>query len=253
MEFAGFLPKRTLTAAVIAASAVGLSGCFDLGQKVALHRDGSGTYEIAISANGVVGKGLARKDADIDIGDGDLEGKTRIDRHGDLVTRSTEVAFHDFSDLKLGDETLSLHVNGKKDDFSEVNFHRSFRIDHARRHREDDDHIGRDVLETMFDGHSYTFSVWLPGKIEHIAPLRVGGRTVSPTVWGDAYGHTLIWKMQLADMLLADHLDFDVDFAAQGEFRDVQSLPGVHHIGNHHHHDDDEDDDDGDDRGSDRS
>jgi hypothetical protein len=237
MDFAGFLPKRALSVAVVVTSAVGLSGCFDLAQKVALRHDGSGTYAVEVAANGIVGEGLDKKRADINIDD-DLHGVTKVTRKGDTTTQTTEIAFKDFSGLKLGDETLNLHVTGKKDDLTEVNFHRTFRVDHARRHHDDDDHMGRDVLESMFGGHTYTFAVWLPGRIEHIAPVRVGNRTVSPVVWGDKYGHTLIWKMKLTDMFLADALNFDVDFAAKGDFHDAQSQPGVHH--RHRHDDDDE-------------
>jgi hypothetical protein len=236
MGFAGILPRRALSVAVVLGSAVGLTGCFDLAQKVALRHDGSGTYAVEVSANGIVGEGLDKKRADINIDD-DLHGVTKVTRKGDLTTQTTEVAFQDLSGLKLGDETLGLHVTGKKDDLTQVNFHRTFHVDHARRHRDqDDDHMGRDVLESMFGGHSYTFAVWLPGRIEHIAPVSVAGHTVSPTVWGDKYGHTIVWKMKLTDMFLADALNFDVDFAAKGDFHDAQSQPGVHH---HHHHDDD--------------
>ncbi len=61
MGFAGFLPRRTLSVAVVVGSAVGLSGCFDLAQKVAVRHDGSGAYAVEIAANGIVGEGLARR------------------------------------------------------------------------------------------------------------------------------------------------------------------------------------------------
>jgi hypothetical protein len=245
MEFVQLLPKRALTAAVIAGTAVGLSGCFDLAQKVAVHSDNSGSYAVEIAANGIVGEGLSDKHhhVDIDVGDDDDKGVTHVRHQGDMTVRTTEFAFKDLSGLRLGDETVGLHVKGKTDGLTEVNFHRNFQIGHARhRHDDDDDHVGRDVLQSMFGGHTYTFAVWLPGKIERIAPVRVGNRTVSPTVWGDAYGHTLIWKMPLTDMFLAENVDFDVDFAAKGDFHDSQSQPSLHR--GHHHHDDDDDDDD---------
>jgi len=80
----------------------------------------------------------------------------------------------------------------------------------------------------MFGDHTYTFAVWLPGEIEHVAPVRVGDRIVKPVVWSDRYGHTVVWKMKLTDMFMADRLDFDVDFAAHGDFRDAQSQAGHH-------------------------
>ena len=241
----GFSAKRLGFAGVTLLSAVGLSGCFDLEQRVGLHRDGSGTYAVVVSAEGVVGEGLNKDKSDIDLGDD--RAVKHITRKGDKTIETSEIAFKDISELKLGDETVGLHVKGKKDGGeTEVNFHRSFRIDHARhRHDKDgDESLGREVLQSMFGGHTYKFAVWLPGTIEHIAPLRVAGHTVHPTVWGDRNGHTLVWQMALPDMFMADRLDFDVDFAAKGEFRDGQSGPGVRHRHRHHHDDDDDDDDD---------
>ena len=239
MVFGGFLPGRLFSVSVVIASAIGLSGCFDLEQKVGLHSNGSGTYAMAVSAKGLVAEGLDKHDADIDIGDDDNDNAvTHKTHHGDTTTETSEVAFHDLSDLKLGDETLALHVKGKTADETNVNFHRTFRVDHARdRHDAEDEHFGKDILETMFDGHTYKFSVWLPGKIKRIAPVSVGGHLVHPTVWGDRYGHTITWTMDLTDMFLADQLDFDVDFAAKGDFRDAQSQPGHHHHHRHHHGD----------------
>jgi len=247
MDFSGLLPRRALTVSVVMASAVGLSGCFDLEQKVGLHSNGSGNYAVAISAGGLVGDVLNKHDADIDISDDD-GAVTHKTRKGDITTQTSDIAFRDLSDLKLGDESVALHVKGKAGDESDVSFHRTFQIDHARHRHDDDDaddHIGKDFLETMFDGHIYKFSVWLPGRIEHIAPVRVAGHVVHPTVWSDRYGHTIIWQMPLSDAFYTDQIDFDVDFAAKGEFHDTHSSPGRHHVRrNRHHHDDDDDDDD---------
>lgn len=244
MSFAGFLPKRALPMAVVLASATGLSGCFDLAQKVAVHSNGSGTYAVEVAANGMVGEGLDKKHGDIDIGD--ERAVTRTVRKGDTTIETSEVAFKDVSELKLNDEVLNLHVKGKTaNGATQMNFHRSFRVDHARHRRDDDDEkFGKSILESMFGGHSYKFAVWLPGTIEHIAPVKVGGETVHPTVWSDRYGHTIIWQMKLTDMFMARQLDFDVDFAAKGDFRDGHSLPGKsHHLYRHRDRKDDDDDD----------
>jgi len=236
MNFPGFLPKRTVSVAIVVLSAAGLSGCFDLEQRVGLHSNGSGTYDVVVSADGIVADGLEKKPADIDVGDN--HAVRHVVRHGDRTIETSEVTFNELSDLKLDDETLSLHVKGQKLlglGGTEVNFHRSFHVDHARRHHDQDDsHLGHDILQSMFGDHTYTFSVWLPGEIEHIAPLRVGDQVVQPVVQSDKYGHTITWKMKLTDMFLADRLDFDVDFAAHGDFHDSQSGEGHHR---HHHGD----------------
>jgi hypothetical protein len=236
MNFPGFLPKRAVSTAVVVLSAAGLSGCFDLEQRVGVHSNGSGSYAVVVTAEGIVADGLEKKPADIDVGDN--RAVHTVVRHGDRATETSEVAFHDLSDLKLDDETLSLHVKGKKLfglGGTEVNFHRSFHVDHARSHHEDaeDKDLGHDILQSMFGDHTYTFVVWLPGEIEHVAPLRVGDQVVQPGVLSDRYGHTVVWKMKLTDMFLADQLDFDVDFAARGDFHDTQSQAGHHR----HHHD----------------
>jgi hypothetical protein len=171
-----------------------------------------------------------------------------VTHNGDRASETSEHRFRDLSDLRLGDDSVGLRVKGKTaDGLTQVNFHRTFQVEHARRHHDDDAGIGRDIVETMFDGHTYKFAVWLPGRIEHIAPVRVGGHLVQPTVWGDGAGHTLIWKMDLADAFMAHGIDFDVDFAAKGEFRDTQTRPGEHHAHRHRHHHDDDYDDDADD------
>lgn len=256
MNFSSFSVGRMLSLGVAALGAVGLSGCFDLEQRVGLHRDGSGHYAVVVAADGIVGEGL-RKDRHghdrIDFDDGDDDNSvTRVSRKGDTTVQTTDHAFRDLSDLKLGDETFSLHVKGTNSEGeAQVNFHGSLRVDEARHHRNDDGDMGREVLQSMFGGHTYKFAVWLPGRIEHVAPVRVAGRTVHPAVWSDRTGHTVVWQMELPDMMLADRLDFSVDFAAKGAFHDAQSKAGVRHIRHRHHRHDDwdyDDDDDGKDR-----
>ncbi len=47
--------------------------------------------------------------------------------------------------------------------------------------------------------------------------------------------------MPLSDAFMSENIDFDIDFAAKGDFHDAHSQPSAHH--GHHHHDDDDDDD----------
>jgi hypothetical protein len=240
MEISGLLPKRAMSVAVVFACAIGLTGCFDLEQKVAVNSNGGGNYAVVVAADGLVGDALKKKHADVDI-IGDQQAITHVTRTDGKTVQTSEIAFKDLSDLKLGDETIALHVKGKKLlglGGTEVNFHRTFRIDEARRHHHDidDDNggdLGHDILTSMFGDHTYTFAVWLPGSIEHIAPVRLGDRVVYPQVWGDKYGHTVVWKMKLVDMMLSQRLDFDVDFAAHGNFKDSASIYDPHG----HHHD----------------
>jgi hypothetical protein len=243
MNFHLFVPKRLVSLGAVIACAVGLSGCFDLGQKVVLGRDGSGGYAVSVAADGLVGDSIRKDRAKIDT-DEDMPMVTHISVVGDKTVQTSGTAFHDLSELRLDDEVISLHVKGQKLfglGGTQVNFHRSFNIGNARKHHlgDDDDRsgLGKDILTSMFGDHSYTFSVWLPGSIDHINPVYIGDREVKPTVTQDGDGHTITWRMKLTDMFMADQLDFDVDFTAHGNFHDTAS---VWVQGHHHHHHGDE-------------
>ena len=238
MNFAIFSPKNLGSLGAVILCAVGLSGCFDLGQKVAIGRDGSGGYAISVAADGIVGDGLRKHHADIDVDDMPMH--TRIAVVDGKTVQTSGTAFRDLSDLRLSDENMSLRVKGQNLlglAGTQVNFHRSFNIERARHHHDEDsdDHIGRDILTSMFGDHTYTFSVWLPGSIDHINPVVVGDQEVKPVVTTDGEGHTVTWRMKLTDMFLADELNFDIDFTAHGNFHDTQTQVGSHH---HRHHDD---------------
>lgn len=240
MNLVNFSSKRLFSLGAVVVCTVGLSGCFDLSQKVAIGRDGSGGYQVAVAADGIVGEGIAKHKADIDIDD-DMPMHTEISYRDGKTVQTSGTAFHDLSQLSLSDETISLHVKGKKLlglAGTEVNFHRSFNIDRARRHHEEDsdDHLGKDILTSMFGDHTYTFSVWLPGSVDSANTLWVGGHEVKPVVTAQGNGHLIVWRMKLTDMFLANQLDFDVDFTAHGNFHDTQTRWVAHH--RHHHHSD---------------
>ena len=241
MDFALFVPKRLVSLGAVVACAIGLSGCFDLGQKVAIGRDGSGGYAVSVAADGIVGDGLRKDHAKFDT-DEDMPMVTRIAVIGDKTVQTSGTAFHDLSELRLDDETISLHVKGQRLlglAGTEMNFHRSLNIGNARKHHldsDDDGGMGKDILTSMFGDHTYTFSVWLPGSIDHINPVMVADHEVKPTITQDGDGHTITWRMKLTDMFMSDEMDFDVDFTAHGNFHDTAS---VWVQGHHHHHGDD--------------
>ena len=231
MALSGSLRRRRLSLGAVVLCSAGLGGCFDLGQKVAIGRDGSGGYAVSVTADGIVGDSLRKKPADVEVGD--MHMVTRVSTVGGKTVQTSGTAFHDLSQLKLSDETIALHLKGKTWlglGAEQVNFHRSFRVDHARdHHTQDDGGIGKDILSSMFGDHTYTFSVWLPGTIDHAAPISVGGHSISPVIAEAGDGHSVTWRMKLADMFLANQLDFDVDFSARGDFHDAVSGTAVHH------------------------
>jgi hypothetical protein len=65
------LVKSGPIAALVVLAGLGLSGCFDLSQKVTLDRSGAGHLQVAVAAEGLVGEALKSKS------DTDLTGGNR--------------------------------------------------------------------------------------------------------------------------------------------------------------------------------
>ncbi|MGB8364239.1 MAG: hypothetical protein ACLQUZ_02055 [Rhizomicrobium sp.] len=226
MKMHGF--ARTIKLAVVLAIAgIGLSGCFDLTQNVAIGRDGSGHYQVSLSAQGIVGEGL-RNAVIVDTT------RNRADLATDVVngkvTRTAFVAFKSLSDLALPDQVMSLTVTGH--DFfglgpAHVMFRSIFHVDQAKKTQPapiGGSALGRQIAQSIVGDHYYTFSVTVPGSIEHIAPVAVGPDIIQPTVTGDFYhGHTVIWRLPLYALVLARTLSFEVDFTAYGLFSDAKT------------------------------
>ncbi len=236
MLFARVIKRGTLFAVTALPLALGLSGCFDLSQSVAIGRTGAGQYKVAVSAGGLVGRAMRDNNDAITIGRGHAKNAhvvTRTQSQDGKVTQTSTIAFKSLSDLHLGDDLMSLRVT-HRDFFGLGPAHAVFRrtvlvgnvrAAQARQHDMGND-FGHAVLQTMFGDHAYVFAVTVPGSIEKIAPLRIGGHTITPKVTGDFYhGRTITWRMPLADMLSAKMLVFEVEFSAFGTFSDAQSVP----------------------------
>jgi hypothetical protein len=214
--------------AALGVVAIGISGCFDLSQRVSIGRDGSGHYETAISAEGIVGEALRNKTADLT---GTNRAHTSTSEISGRVTQTSAVDFKSLSNLVFTDQSMSVAVRGHSLmglGPSELTFTRWFRVDRARReHDEDWQHsgnMGREVAQSILGDHTYVFSVTLPGSIERIAPIVIAGQTIQPIVTGDFYnGHTITWRMPLYMMAMAHNLVFEVDFSAYGWFDNVET------------------------------
>ncbi|MBI3678130.1 MAG: hypothetical protein HY243_16090 [Proteobacteria bacterium] len=215
--------------------AIGLTGCFDLSQKISIGRDGSGTYQVSIAAQGWMGEALkSDKKPAMDMS-GNHARTTTTDVNG-KVTETSSVDFKNLSQIKLSDEKISLKVNSR-DWFGlgpkHIHFRRTFLVDSARKDQERSnpsmnsgptDKEGQQLINSMFGDHEYVFAVTLPGSIEYIAPIRIGKMTIQPEVTGDIYnGHTITWRMPLSALMSAKSLTFDVDFSAVGSLGDAQT------------------------------
>ncbi|MGD0142444.1 MAG: hypothetical protein ABSC92_04745 [Rhizomicrobium sp.] len=211
--------------------ATALSGCFDLSQNISVGRDGTGHYRVAVAAEGFVGQALKSKSAN-DLVGGNRARTTTSDING-RVTRVSVVDFKSLSDLKLGEESMSIVTHGRGF-FGFGSTHATFRyvfsVDRARRaHGGDtngDEQMGKQVLAGILGDHSYSFTVTLPGSIEHIAPVWIGNTEIKPNVSGDFYhGRTIVWTMPIATLFSAKDLTFEVDYSAFGSFTDAHSQP----------------------------
>lgn len=217
------LHHRMALLAVLFASALGLSGCFDLAQNLGIGRDGSGQYRIAVSAQGIIGQAL--KDEKLVNPDRNHARFDTTDVNG-RVTRTATVDFKSLSDLALSSESISLRVTGR--DFfgfgqSHVALRASFMVDKARGERaETSSPMGREIAQSILGDHSYVYTVTVPGDIERVSDVAVGGVTYRPEVKGDFYnGRTVTWRLPLYAIVDARALDFEVDFVALGSFRDA--------------------------------
>jgi hypothetical protein len=220
--------RKMLPAGLLLLAAVGLSGCFDLDQSVAINRDGSGRYEVSVAARGVVGDALQNGKADINIGHNENIHTRKTIENG-KVTQTSIIDFKQLSDLTLSSETIAIKVRGH-DLFglgqTHAVFRRIFLVDHARRehsHDAGDDAAGAGIIASIFGDHTYSFRVTLPGSIDWIAPVWVGDTRVVPQVVSDSAHTTIIWRMPLASMITAKALHFSVGFSAYGALTDSET------------------------------
>jgi hypothetical protein len=219
--------KQLLGAAFAMGCSLGLSGCFDLAQKLSIDRGGSGRYVVAITASGLLGEAL--KDSKSGIRFSQNRVTTRTTAKEGKVTQTAVVEFKSLSDLRLSDELVSLTNHGASWfglGPSHVTFRRTFLVDRARRENApksaEAERFGGELLQTMFGDHTYVFSVTVPGSVENPPAVKIGRTIINPQVTS---GNTVTWRMPLYTLLQAKVVSFQVDFSAYGSFRDAQSLP----------------------------
>jgi hypothetical protein len=222
--------KPLLAATVVFISSLGLSGCFDLAQKLSINRGGSGRYVVAITASGLLGEALEDNRSGIRFSQNRV--KTQTASKNGKVTQTAILDFKSLSDLRLSDELLSLTNHGASWlglGPSHLTFRRTFLVDRARRENApksaEAERFGGELLQTMFGDHIYVFSITVPGSVDRAAPIRVGHMLIKPQVTGEGFSNTVTWRMPLYTLLLAKLVTFTVDFSAYGSFPDAQSQP----------------------------
>jgi hypothetical protein len=145
------------------------------------------------------------------------------------VVHTERIPFSQLPDLNFADEDVALSVHGR-DFFGLGPTHVTFQstvhsadveAEQARSHDKDED--AGTALAALFGDHTYTFSVTLPGSIDHIAPVKLGGVIVEPEVTGNFFQHTVTWRMPMHMMFAQDTVTFAVDFSAFGSFADAHS------------------------------
>src|ERR1700754_5081006 len=199
---------KFLRFAALAVAACALSGCFDLAQDVAVYRDGSGRYAVAVTAEGELGKAIRSDKRNVLAPNA---ATSTLSVNGDKVTRTASIDFTSLSALKLDDEQVSLKVLSPG--FlgitpSHMRFRYVVNMSHARKTQANgDEAVGNAVMSGMFGDHHYRFAATLPGSIERIAPVKVDGVEIKPQISGDFYhGHTIAWRMPLGRLLMAQQI-----------------------------------------------
>lgn len=214
------------TTVVLAVAVIGLSGCFDVVQKVGIGRDGSGRYQVAASGEGVVGDALKNEKL---VNRQNHAVMTTSDVNGQ-VTRMATVDFNALSDLAFSDETMGLNVTSR--DFfglgpSHVAYTARLMIGKAKSENPRTaaaNDIGEGVAKAVLGDHTYTFSVTVPGDVERALPITLGDTTYQPTIVGDFYnGRAVTWRLPLYALVGAQTIDFEVDFWAWGFFSNTKS------------------------------
>lgn len=212
--------KRFVRAAglglVLCLAGVGLSGCFDLVQTVGVERDGSGRYQISISADGIIGQGL-KNEKIVDTTNNSAQ-LTTSDVNGH-VTRTATVDFKSLSDVALGNEQMSLAVTGH--DFlglgpAHATFRSTLFVDRAKNSQgqANTKGMGEQIARSILGNHFYVFSVTVPGSIEQAHPIVIGTEVYQPAISGDYLHHTVTWRLPLYALVSTHSLQFQVDFSA---------------------------------------
>lgn len=222
----GLQQGRCVAGVLALMAALGLSGCLDVDQRVGIDRSGSGRYEIAASAQGIVGDALKNEKLV------NKQNRATLTTAivGSRVTRVATVDFKSLSDLAFSDETMSLNVRGR-DLFGLGPTHVAYVADvmigkakNENARAASTDSLGEKVAQSILGEHTYTFTVTVPGDVESAVPVTLGGTTYQPLVTGDFYnGRTVTWRIPLYALVDARALRFEVDFWAWGFFNDSHS------------------------------
>jgi hypothetical protein len=209
--------------------ALSLSGCFDVHQSLHINRDGSGSYAVAIAAQGLVGEALAERPLHLA---GLPPAVITHAGHG-LVRQTARVRFASLSELRLPFDVISLRVRGHA--FfglgpAKVQLRRTFLLANARKAVAQMTGQSRlsmaQILPGRLRGDVYVFAVTLPGSVLRASSLTLGGQRIVPSIDGNLWdGHTVSWRVPVRLLLRRSILRFDVEFSAYGRFANVESLP----------------------------
>jgi hypothetical protein len=221
---------QLLAGTLVMGCSSGLSGCFDLAQKLSIDRGGSGRYVVAVTASGLLGEALKDNKSGIRFSQNRVTTSTTA--KAGKVTQTAVLEFKSLSDLRLSDELLSLTNRGASWfglGPSHVTVRRTFLVDRARRENApkntEAERFGGELLQTMFGDHTYVFSFTVPGSIESALPIKIGRTVIRPVIGKQDLSDTVTWRMPLYTLLQAKVVSFQVDFSAYGSFHDAQSLP----------------------------
>jgi hypothetical protein len=182
---------------------IGLAACFDYEQDLTIRGSGAGTLKVSISTDPTYKDSLGD---DAALGDQTARVVTKTEMRDGRFVQTETVSFNQLSDLKLENQTLSITNNGAwlfglgpKD--------LSFRAE-VDNSGADPSSLG--AMQTMFDGHSFTYKVSLPGWVTKAYPLTIGDKEIKPV----QDGSSIAWTIPMARALTTRKLVYRADFLA---------------------------------------
>lgn len=184
-----------------------LAGCFDIEEKVVIHRDGSGSISMSV---------ISDLEIETSMRDEKLSGVIRPKVQVRNVIKSKKfhhieaVEFENISDLVLENGRISVEILGQSGRNKNATFAHIITLE--------DDEPGS---EDLFAGHYYSYTVELPGEITTVHPLIIRDIEIEPAVSQNA----VTWDIPLNMAIEQEELLLRVDFEAElGFSENLQSL-----------------------------
>lgn len=218
---------RLAAVAALAAGAIVLGGCFDVGYDVSLKNDGSGTIVMRSVFSKEASAWLAQSKADptstMVSKDGRNIAQTRRIENGQLVTEET-LSFQNLSEVTATGVRIEVVDLGRSlvgIDTSRIRVGFGPKFDAAGKPSRPP-HRDQNELAPFFGGHSFTLTMNLPCAAEKVLPVSINGTEIVPRIeksW--LHGSKVTWEIPMV-LVFANDSGTGMDFTVE-----CQSLFGI--------------------------